>query len=73
MKTITVEINNEGEVIIETTGFKGDACRKATEEVEKALGKVTKRTIKPEMYQAEVKAGQYVGGNPMNAYPKGRW
>lgn len=70
-KTITVEINFDGKVAIETTGFKGDACVKATAAIESALGVTASRKKKAEFYQNEIKAGQYVGGN--NPYPKGRW
>lgn len=71
MKTITVEINNDGEVSIATSGFKGEACQKATAAMEAALGIKASDKKTGEYYQAEVKAGQYVGGN--NPYPKGRW
>lgn len=69
MKTITVEINNDGEVTIETSGYKGEACVKATAEIEKALGIPAAHKKKPEYYQNEIKAGQQVGGS----FPKGRW
>ena len=52
MKTITVEINPDGEVAIETAGFKGEACQRATEAMEKALGVPVKSTKKPEYYAA---------------------
>jgi len=51
MKSITVTIEPTGELKIEASGFKGNACAKATAEIEKALGKATKKTPKPEMYQ----------------------
>lgn len=50
MKTITVNIDVTGEVKIEATGFKGSACTKATEEIERALGTVGKRNKKPEYW-----------------------
>lgn len=69
MKTITVEINPAGEVVIETAGFRGNACTKATAAIEAALGVTDSSRKKPEFYQNEIKVGQYVGGS----YPKGRW
>jgi hypothetical protein len=48
MKAITIDIDTEGQVTIEATGFKGSACEKATAEIEKALGTVASRKKKPE-------------------------
>lgn len=53
MKAIQVIIDTEGEVKIDAQGFKGIGCTKATEFLEKALGKVTTRTKKPEFMQSE--------------------
>ncbi|MDB6017689.1 MAG: hypothetical protein JWR19_2178 [Pedosphaera sp.] len=50
MKTITVEIDANGQVTIEAAGFKGNACEKATEALEKALGVPSNRKKKPEYY-----------------------
>lgn len=50
MKTIIVTIAPTGEIKIETTGFKGNACEKATAEIEKALGLAGQRRKKPEYY-----------------------
>jgi hypothetical protein len=61
MKSIIIEINNDGEVVIETLGFKGEACAKATEAIEKALGVPSSRKKKPE-YTASTTAHQKVGG-----------
>jgi hypothetical protein len=47
MKTITVTIEN-GEALVETSGFKGNECLTATAELEKALGKQTALTMTPE-------------------------
>jgi len=52
MKTITVEIKEDGQVRIEAAGFTGSACEKATEAIEKALGVPSgNRNKKPEYYQ----------------------
>lgn len=61
MKEIKVTIEPTGEVKIEALGFTGNACTKATETIERALGKPGKRTHKPEFYagnQQQQKAGQ---------------
>lgn len=52
MKTIEIEINTDGEVKIETTGFKGNACERLTAELEKSLGVVGTRHKKPEYNQS---------------------
>lgn len=61
MKTITIEITPKGEVSIEATGFKGNACEKATREIEKALGEVKSAKKKPEWFAA-TNATQGIGG-----------
>lgn len=48
MKSIEVTVSPEGEVVISAVGFKGKACERATEALEKALGLPGKRTKKPE-------------------------
>lgn len=54
MKSITVEITPEAEIKIEATGFRGNACEKATAAIEEALGVTGKRTKKPEYHQSIV-------------------
>jgi len=51
-KQIIVSVSPDGEVSIEAVGYKGQACRKATEALEHALGQVKTYKPKPEMYQA---------------------
>lgn len=53
MESIRVTIKN-GAVKIETSGFAGPACQKATERLSKALGKSVKDTPTAEMYQTPV-------------------
>lgn len=53
MKTIEVTISPTGEVKIDAIGFKGTACDTACAEIERALGKVTQRTNKPEYQQPQ--------------------
>lgn len=48
MKVIQVEIDEQGAVVIDAKGFKGADCEKATRFIEEALGKVKKKTKKPE-------------------------
>ena len=60
MKTIKAVITPQGEVQIETTGFKGAACEQATADLEKALGTTASKKKKPEYYAgntAQQKAG----------------
>lgn len=40
-ETIHVEIDKDGSVVIETKGYSGAECEKATAELEKQLGKRT--------------------------------
>lgn len=49
-RTIEVTIDPEGTVILEATGFRGNACEKATKEIEEALGLQKTRKKKPEYH-----------------------
>lgn len=51
MKTITVIIGFQGEIKVEPAGFEGRSCRKATAELERALGLTKAQNLKPEYYQ----------------------
>lgn len=51
---IDVVVDDDGKVTIEAHGFTGGACLKETAEIEKALGKVTKRTMKAESRDVKV-------------------
>ena len=53
MKTITIEIDAEGNVKVEAHGYKGIGCKDATKALEKALGAVTEDKDKTELYQSE--------------------
>ena len=48
MKTVTVTFDGTGNVSVETSGFKGAECQKATAEFEKLLGKKVSDTPTPE-------------------------
>ena len=50
MKTIIVEIDKTGGVKIETQGFSGEECLKATENIKKALGMEQERQLTAEYY-----------------------
>jgi len=49
-RTIEVTIDPAGTVIVEATGFRGNACEKATKEIEEALGLQKTRKKKPEYH-----------------------
>jgi hypothetical protein len=55
-EVIEITFSPDGETTIEGSGFTGKSCDKAMAEFEKALGKVIKRTNKPEYFKAEVKS-----------------
>ena len=58
-KYIEFMIDTEtGEVTIEAMNFTGGECKKATEPFERALGTVTDRTSKPEMWNTGGTTGQ---------------
>lgn len=62
MKSIVVTIDEDGNTEIKAVGYRGSSCEKATAELEKALGKVGKRTKTPEYHQqAETVAHQRAG------------
>ena len=51
MPQLKIDIAPDGNVTIEAQGYIGPACKQATEAIERALGKVTKSTPTPEMFQ----------------------
>lgn len=57
-KSIDIIVSPNGDISIESTGFKGKGCEKATLAIEAALGTVTNRKKKPEYHSIEtVKTG----------------
>jgi hypothetical protein len=51
MEQVKVEIDESGGIVIETSGFSGDACKKIIEEVVSSLGgREESSSNKPEMY-----------------------
>ncbi len=47
-ETIMVNVSPAGSVKIEASGFRGQSCEKATQQLEVVLGGGVKRTRKPE-------------------------
>ena len=47
-KIIEVTVDRKGAVKIEASGYEGGDCLKATKTLEEAMGKMNKRTLKPE-------------------------
>lgn len=50
MEIQTCEISPDGDVVITVRGVRGKACKDATAQIEKALGKVTSDTPTGEMH-----------------------
>lgn len=61
-QSIEVLIDDEGNVEIKTTGFAGPACQKATEELERALGRKTSDSPTHEMRQQTTTAAKQRAG-----------
>ena len=53
MKEIIVDVSDDGEVRIETRGFKGKSCLAESEFLKDLLGKETSRQLTPAYYQEE--------------------
>ena len=53
MKEILIEVSDDGEVLIETRGFKGKSCLAESEFLKDLLGKETSRQLTPAYYQEE--------------------
>ncbi len=51
MKTVEVIVGTTGEIQIDSIGFKGPDCEKATKFLEEALGVVGQKIKKPEYHQ----------------------
>jgi len=61
-KTIEVIVGPDGSLKIAAMGFKGADCERATSFLEKALGRISGRSKKPEYYhREELKREQQVG------------
>ena len=53
MKEIIIEVSDDGEVRIETRGFKGKSCLAESKFLKDVLGKETSRQLTPAYYQEE--------------------
>ena len=53
MKTIEVIISSTGETKIETKGFSGSECKKASRFLEEALGKSVNEKLTSEYHQSQ--------------------
>ena len=51
MREIILDISNDGEIKIETKGFKGKACVSETQFIKDVLGKETARQLTPAYWQ----------------------
>ncbi len=56
MKEIIVDISNEGEIKIETRGFKGKSCIAESQFLKDLLGNETERNLTPTYWQEGEKA-----------------
>jgi hypothetical protein len=55
MKEIIIEISDDGEISIETKGFKGKSCIEETKFLKGVLGTELSRTLTPVYYEQEHK------------------
>ena len=53
MKEIILDISNEGEIRIETKGFKGKSCIAESQFLKDLLGKETERSLTPTYWEEE--------------------
>ncbi len=53
MKTIEIIVDPRGQARVETRGFRGSSCRKASRFVEQALGRATGETLTAEFFQEQ--------------------
>ena len=51
-KHVIVEIDLDGNIVVDAIGFKGAECEKATKAIEEALGVKTGETKKAEWYSS---------------------
>ena len=53
MKEIVIDISNEGEIQVETKGFKGKSCIAESQFLKDLLGKETERSLTPTYWEEE--------------------
>lgn len=60
MKTIEIIVDKQGQTRLETKGFSGNACREASQLLEKALGAKTSEKLTAEYYSQSANQTQHV-------------
>lgn len=60
MKKIVVTVDRRGNATVEASGYTGAECLEATRTIEEAIGKVSVRKDKPEMYHSAAEQGHEV-------------
>ena len=55
MKEIAIDISDDGEIRIETKGFKGKACLEESQFLKNLLGKETYKKLTPAYYNTDKK------------------
>ena len=60
MKEIVIDISNDGEVSIETKGFKGKSCIEEARFLKDLLGKETYRRLTPAYYNNKKQVKKYL-------------
>ncbi len=59
-KTIEITVSPQGKTRLETKGFAGEACREASEFLERTLGQTQAETLTVEFHQCQEKHGQEI-------------
>ena len=60
MKEIVIDISNDGEIRIETKGFKGKVCIEETQFLKNLLGKETYKRLTPAYYNNKKQVKKYL-------------
>ena len=60
MKEIIIDISNDGEISIETKGFKGKACIEESQFLKDLLGKETSKRLTPAYYYNKKQLKKYL-------------
>ena len=61
MKEIVIDVSNDGEIRIETKGFKGKGCIREAQFLKDVLGRETARTLTPTYWQEnQVRVKKYL-------------
>jgi len=60
MKEIVIDISNDGEISIETKGFKGKVCIEESRFLKNLLGKETYKRLTPAYYNNKKQVKKYL-------------